>query len=73
MKALFALISILGVTLLGTASFAATCNEPVPAPTYQAGDKFTWKYTYGSGDLLPPSEERVWEVTRASSKSSKSR
>ncbi|HWU37363.1 MAG TPA: hypothetical protein VN203_06895, partial [Candidatus Acidoferrum sp.] len=31
------------------------CPESVPAPTYQVGDRFTWKYTDG--------KERVWEVT----------
>ncbi len=56
MKAFLALILILGVSLLGTASFAATCKEPVSAPTYQVGDKFTWKYSNG--------KEKVWEVTR---------
>lgn len=59
MKALFAFISILGMSLLGTATFAATCNEPVAPPTYQVGDRFTWKYRHS----LPPSIERVWEVT----------
>jgi hypothetical protein len=54
-KALLALIALCGVMLLGTASFAATCPESVPAPTYQVGDRFTWNYTNG--------KERVWEVT----------
>ncbi len=55
MKALLALISLAGVMLLGPASFAANCNDPVPAPTYKLGDRFSWKYDNG--------KERVWEVT----------
>jgi hypothetical protein len=54
-KALLALIPIVGVILLGTVSFAANCTDPVPAPKYQVGDRFAWKYANG--------KERVWEVT----------
>ncbi len=54
MKGLFVLISIIGVILLGTASFAGSCTDPVPAPKYQVGDKFTWQYTNG--------KVKVWEV-----------
>ncbi len=55
MKACIVLIFIVGVTLLGTDNFAANCNDPVPAPKYQVGDTFIWKYVSG--------DERVWEVT----------
>jgi hypothetical protein len=34
---------------------AAICKEPVSAPQYQVGEKFTWNYTDG--------KKRVWEVT----------
>jgi hypothetical protein len=54
-KTLLALVSLAGVMLLGPASFAANCNDPVPAPTYKLGDRFTWKYANG--------KVRVWEVT----------
>ncbi len=64
MKALCALISLLGTSLLGTASFAATCTDPVPAPKYHVGERFTWRYTNENKYLFPPPEEhRVWEVT----------
>jgi len=63
MKTFVALIALVGLMLLGcshgglpdTVSFAATCPESVPAPTYQVGDRFTWKYSNG--------KEMVWEVT----------
>jgi uncharacterized protein DUF3108 len=34
---------------------AALCKEPVVAPQYQVGEKFTWNYASG--------KQRVWEVT----------
>jgi hypothetical protein len=34
---------------------AAICKEPVSAPQYQVGEKFTWNYADG--------KQRVWEVT----------
>ncbi len=55
MKASLALIPMVGVMLLGTESFAANCTDSIPAPKYQVGDKFTWKYANG--------KERVWEIT----------
>jgi len=55
MKVFGAFISLVGVMLLGSVTFAATCPESVPAPQYQVGDRFVWEYT-NSG-------EKVWEVT----------
>ena len=55
MKAFVALTSLIWVVLPGPASLAATCPESVPAPKYQVGDRFTWKY--------PDGKEKVWEVT----------
>ncbi len=55
MKTFGALISLFGVMLLASASFAATCPESVPAPKYNVGDRFVWGYAGGS--------EKKWEVT----------
>jgi hypothetical protein len=44
-----------GTPVPASTSDAAQCKEPVSAPHYQVGEKFTWNYADG--------KQRVWEVT----------
>lgn len=44
----------LSIVLLTRNSLAASCNEPVKAPQYQVGDRYTWKYQNG--------KEATWDV-----------